>query len=133
MTLNFLLYVYAHYYGYYLFDVNTAGLLRGIYLNSKRNFLLLPSGRWRGGEGPRGGISGGGVGLEGAEEEEAVAVAAEVGAAGEEKEPRCGARHGRDLICYACSSGFQRAEKEREEESVAWKEGGREERGGGAT
>ena len=54
------------------------------------NFLFLPSNRWRGAEGPQGGISagGGGVGLEGPEEEEAVAVAAEVRAAGEEEKPR---------------------------------------------
>jgi hypothetical protein len=39
-----------------------------------------------------------------------VAVAGEVGAAGEEEEARGGARHGRDLIGYACSSAFPRAE-----------------------
>jgi hypothetical protein len=58
-----------------------------------------------------------------------VAVAGEVGAAGEEEEPRCGARHGRDLIGYACSSAFPRAERSerRAEGSVAW-EGGRRRR-----
>jgi len=67
--------------------------------------------RWCGREGAQGGISRGGVGLDGPKEEEAVALAAEVGAAGEEEEPRVGARHGWDLIGYACSSAFLRSEK----------------------
>ena len=57
-------------------------------------------------------------------------MAVAVAVAGEEEEPRGGARHGRDLIGYACSSASHRAEGREADAGFGKKNGGGEGRRG---